>query len=276
MRNPDGGVGENGASSNISTALAYLALQTVAPGNGATGALLDYMILGGRQGPDGSGGGDPMVTAVMLEALSRIATPATADSDGDGLPDSIELAMGTNPNVADARALAAKPIGQARSGVTLPISVANNIPINVPFSGTVAVAGGTGPYAWAVTAGMLPPGLALAPASSGTTSTISGTPSALGLYPFEYTVTDSTGATAKTLGQLVVVRALAGNGDVNGDGKVDLADVLMARRFALGQAVPSAAQKAAADVSPMGEPDGVIDAADLLRILRKALDVDSF
>jgi hypothetical protein len=26
----------------------------------------------------------------------------------------------------------------------------------------------------------------------------------------------------------------------------------------------------------MGEPDGVIDAADLLRILRKALDVDSF
>ena len=276
MRNPDGGIGENGASSNISTALAFNTLQTVAPGNAATAALLDYMILGGRQRSDGSWSGDPLVTAVMLEALSRIATPAIADSDGDGLPDSIEVAMGTNPNVADARALANRSTGQARSGITLPIGVASNIPINVPFSGNVAVVGGTAPYAWAVTAGMLPPGLTLATTSAGTTSTISGMPSALGLYPFEYTVTDSTGATAKMLGQLTVVRALPGNGDVNGDGKVDLADVVMARRFTLGLAVPSPAQKAAADVAPVGEADGVIDAADLLRILRKALEIESF
>jgi hypothetical protein len=217
-----------------------------------------------------------MVTAVMLEALSKIATPAAADSDGDGIPDSIEVAMGTNPNVADTRALATKATGQGQAGITLPIMVANNIPISLPFSANVSVLGGAAPYTWSITAGMLPPGLALSVSSAGASTPISGTPTALGAYPFEYTVRDSTGASAKTVGQLVVVRALPGNGDVNTDGNVDLADVILARRFALGLAVPTAAQKAAADVAPPGEADGVIDAADVLRILRKALGIESF
>ena len=89
---------------------------------------------------------------------------------------------------------------------------------------------------------------------------------------------DVTNATARTMGQLTVVRAPAAliPGDVNNDGKVDLADVILAQRIALGQLTPTAAQIAAADVAPDGEPDGIIDAADVARILRKALGIDSF
>jgi hypothetical protein len=212
----------------------------------------------------------------MLEALSKIATPATQDTDGDGIPDSIEVAMGTNPGIADTRALASKGTGAGRAGITLPIMIASNIPINVPYSGNASVTGGTAPYTWSVTAGSLPPGLTLGASSAGASTTIAGTPTALGAYSFEYTARDSAGATAKTIGMLTVVRATQGNGDINNDGVVDLADVILAQRFALGLATPSAAQTARADVAPAGEPDGVIDASDVLRILRKALGIDDF
>ena len=281
-RNGDGGVGENGASSNIATALAYLALQTVASTSPAdypvavTGAsaLLDYMVTGGRQAANGSWNGDPMVTALMLEALSKIALPAV-DSDGDGIPDSIKTAMvAIDPTAAASRALANRKTGAGQPGITLPIVIAN-IPLNTFYSGNVSVSGGTAPYTWTVTGGGLPPGLALG-TFAGATATISGTPTALGPYVFEYTVRDNNGATNKTIAEINVVRAAPGNGDVNGDGKVDLADVLLAQRFALGLATPNAQQKAQADVAPAGEPDGVIDASDVLRILRKALGIDNF
>jgi hypothetical protein len=51
--------------------------------------------------------------------------------------------------------------------------------------------GGCQPYTWSITAGQLPPGLALTTAKNGTTQ-ISGTPTATGTYTFTETVTDST------------------------------------------------------------------------------------
>jgi Putative Ig domain len=52
--------------------------------------------------------------------------------------------------------------------------------------------GGCQPYTWSITAGQLPPGLALTTGSNGGT-TISGTPTAKGTFTFTETVTDSTG-----------------------------------------------------------------------------------
>ncbi|GAB2721942.1 hypothetical protein GCM10027038_20660 [Arthrobacter bambusae] len=52
--------------------------------------------------------------------------------------------------------------------------------------------GGTGPYTWAISAGTLPPGLALEPS----TGTITGTPTAVGITSFTATTMDSRGATA--------------------------------------------------------------------------------
>ena len=64
-------------------------------------------------------------------------------------------------------------------------------------------------------------------------------------------------------------------GDLNGDGLVDIADVLLARRMVLGQLVPTAEQKLHGDVAPLvagkPRPDGVLDLGDLLLIQRKAL-----
>src|SRR5713226_7224657 len=51
--------------------------------------------------------------------------------------------------------------------------------------------GGCPPYTWSITAGQLPPRLALTTGSNGGT-TISGTPTATGTYTFTETVTDST------------------------------------------------------------------------------------
>jgi len=55
--------------------------------------------------------------------------------------------------------------------------------------------GGCLPYTWSITAGQLPPGLALVKGSNGGT-TISGTPTTKGTFQFTETVTDSRGVQA--------------------------------------------------------------------------------
>ena len=50
-----------------------------------------------------------------------------------------------------------------------------------------SVEGGTAPFTWSVTAGTLPPGLAIDPA----TGAITGTPTAAGTFDFTVQVTDS-------------------------------------------------------------------------------------
>ena len=65
------------------------------------------------------------------------------------------------------------------------------------------------------------------------------------------------------------------NGDVNDDGVVNVADVLMATRFVTGQLIPDDDQRTRADVAPfiggIPVPDGEINAGDLVRIQRMAL-----
>ncbi|MEU5692378.1 fibronectin type III domain-containing protein [Actinosynnema sp. NPDC020468] len=64
--------------------------------------------------------------------------------------------------------------------------------VGVPYSTTFDVTGGTAPFAYAVTAGSLPPGLTLNPA----TGQLVGTPTAAGTYAFTVQVTDSFNQTA--------------------------------------------------------------------------------
>jgi Putative Ig domain len=79
--------------------------------------------------------------------------------------------------------------------------------INGAYSGTITAVGGVPPLAWAVI-GTLPPGLTL-DASTTDTVTISGTPTAEGVYPFTVQVTDATGTTAVSGALSITVGDLA-------------------------------------------------------------------
>jgi len=68
------------------------------------------------------------------------------------------------------------------------------------YSVTLAAAGGTAPYAWALTSGALAPGLTLS-----TSGAISGTPTKDGAYTLTVQVTDAEGATATKLFELVII-----------------------------------------------------------------------
>ncbi len=91
---------------------------------------------------------------------------------------------------------------------SLSITTASPLPAGtagVPYSLSLAASGGQPPYSWAVTAGALPPGLALAAA----TGAISGTPTAAGSSTFTVQVTDS--ASQKATQQFSVAISAAGN-----------------------------------------------------------------
>ena len=67
--------------------------------------------------------------------------------------------------------------------------------LNIGYGIAVSVSGGTAPFTWTVDSGSLPTGLAKNTSTSATL-TISGTPTALGSYPFVLKVTDATGVVA--------------------------------------------------------------------------------
>jgi len=91
-------------------------------------------------------------------------------------------------------------------------------------------------------------------------------------------VTDAAGSVTSVIGQITISASSLGvpDGDLNGDGIMDVADVLLADRIALGLIVPTTTQQTHGDVAPVGNPDGIIDAADVLRIRQKALGLVSF
>jgi hypothetical protein len=102
-----------------------------------------------------------------------------------------------------------------------------------------------------------------------------------GLVPGANTLTvvaaDSTGSLSF---QKATITFDPSDGDVNLDGKVDVADALAALRMAVGTLPATADQRLHADVAPLvggiPAPDGRVDIADALLILRKAVQLVSF
>ena len=70
------------------------------------------------------------------------------------------------------------------------------------------------------------------------------------------------------------------DGDVNGDGKVDTADLLLAMRILTGQYTPSTTEQLRWDVAPLVNdvpvPNGQNDVGDYVVLLRKVTGVISF
>lgn len=61
------------------------------------------------------------------------------------------------------------------------------------------------------------------------------------------------------------------DGDISGDGRVSVADILLLERHLAGLVTLTPGQKARADLAPPGQPDGTLTTADLYLLTRLAL-----
>lgn len=183
------------------TALAYLALiEAQNAGNAAAVAAQtnrdnarNFIIA--QQQADGSWSGDPLSTALALQTLP---TATLVDSDNDGIPDTVEALLLTNPEVADGRNLV-KGNGDSVTGINTTVLLAT-IPVNRAFNMPLTVSGGTAPYTWSITSNGLPEGLLL----GSSTGVISGIPITTGIFNFIYKVNDSVGLSSSTSSKIEV------------------------------------------------------------------------
>jgi hypothetical protein len=86
-------------------------------------------------------------------------------------------------------------IGVAVTSASLPKGT-----LTAPYFSQLTAMGGTGIYGWAVTSGVLPPGLTLS-----STGLVSGIPAAAGSYSFSITATDTAGAVSSAQPFTVVI-----------------------------------------------------------------------
>ena len=119
--------------------------------------------------------------------------PAAADGTGQSLQRLSRTLIGND--AANWSAAAPTP-GAVNAGVITLLTITSDSPlpgavVGVAYSQTLAAAGGTTPYSWAVSGGVLPGGLTLSSAG-----VWSGTPVTAGTYAFTFAVTDGVGAAA--------------------------------------------------------------------------------
>ncbi|MBP9892303.1 MAG: putative Ig domain-containing protein [Planctomycetes bacterium] len=89
--------------------------------------------------------------------------------------------------------------------------------IGTAYNGTITAQNGTGPYTWSLASGTLPTGLTLNTAATGLTTSITGTPTAAGVFTFTVQVADSAAATDTQLFN-VTVTSSSGGGTIGGGG----------------------------------------------------------
>ncbi len=165
-------------SINVGTSLS---INTTTLANGATG--VPY-----AQPVTASGGVPPLqwsVTGPLPPGLTLGASNGTIS----GTP----TATGAYPFVIQVRdSTGASATRQLSITIAdgLSITTATNLPQGsegIPYTQALAATGGSAPYSWAVTIGILPPGLEL----SAATGEITGTPTTVGNYSFIVQVTDA-------------------------------------------------------------------------------------
>jgi len=105
------------------------------------------------------------------------------------------------------------------SAITFVTTSLNNGTVGAAYSQTMTASGGKTPYTWRITAGALPPGLAL----NTSTGEISGTPTTAGSYNFTAQVVDANGAPASNTLSIVISPGLSITTSSLSDGTVNLA-----------------------------------------------------
>lgn len=208
-RNPQNGTLE--ASSPAATAMAIRALTPFATeGDSAANTALtnarNWLVA--QQSADGSWRSDPFVTARVLAAFPAASGVQIADTDSDGLPDVVEQQLGSQTSVADAQS-GLPTNGNAQEGITATAFSAAGT-LGQLFAYGLLDSGGAAPFSYVRTGGSLPPGLSLA-----ANGQISGTPTSVGSYAFDYEVTDALGAKTLVIGRIDITEMIAAiDGDV--------------------------------------------------------------
>lgn len=209
------------------TALGYLAIKAasdagITPTGSATALTSAQSYILGQQSADGGWGGDAFTTALALRTF-----PATAmtDTDGDGIPDTVESLLGTNPTVADGRELLDEngldPDNLQNSGMSSP-AIIQEILKDQWFTYTPVLSGGAAPFTWQV-AGEVPAGVTLQSTSDGT---LSGTAAVSGSYIFSMHVQEAGGNALIIAGHIRVLDSNDYVTDTDQDGAPSAFEIL--------------------------------------------------
>lgn len=204
-----GAIADVDTVSDVETALAVQALGFAKDVSGASSTIapayqggLDYLIA--RQATNGSIDNNIFKTA--LAALAWFNQNQTlTDTDGDGIPDSVETQAGTNSAIVDTVYLETGNGNNAKERSSQyyfnEVIVSSTIMLQLESTaGTIVKSGGD-----------LPPGMEL----NSSSHVLSGTPSAIGNYSFSYRITAANGSIY--LGS-ALIRVVAATEDTDGDG----------------------------------------------------------
>jgi len=184
---------------------------------------------------------------------SLVADDGALDSDGDGVSNLQEAISGTDPNNNQSypAIITSVPSKQAQVGRLYEYTVTTNV-ASPTLTSTIKPTGST----W----------------NSGSRK-LSWTPTSSQLgdnaVAFDVSATGHPGTT-----QSFVIKVTDGaDGDINGDGVTDIADVYLLEQYLLGAATLTAEQKLHADVSSVGSgASPLIDIADLYALQSKILN----
>ena len=150
------------------------------------------------------------VTPPAIKTVNLAGTPTTIGTYSF----TITATDANGCQVSQAYTMLVNPVGCP----TITVSPAElpNSTVGAPYSQTISASGGTEPYIFAVTAGLLPPGLTLT-SSSPSTAVLSGTPTTAGSFSFTITATDANGCPGvqgytMLIGTPVLIPALSGWG----------------------------------------------------------------
>jgi Putative Ig domain/Bacterial Ig-like domain (group 2) len=122
----------------------------------------------------GSINADGLYTAPNVKSITQATVEATSKKDRTK---SASAAVTINPNQGQSLQITTSSLPSGQKGET--------------YSATFSAAGGTQPYSWSVSAGNLPPGLAL-----NTNGDLAGVPTTTGTFSFTVKVTDAKNLTA--------------------------------------------------------------------------------
>ncbi|OUS03836.1 hypothetical protein A9Q81_06825 [Gammaproteobacteria bacterium 42_54_T18] len=198
-----------GYGSTLQTALAVQALAKMKTISSPSATWEPAEILGieylvSQQQANGSWSGDLLVTAQALLALYD-APQILVDNDGDGIPDDVEVSLGTNPEVVDTDFL------EQGNGHHNNDELAENQLVELIVSTGASVALDTTPGDFQFVTGTLPTGLLL---NSGSRLLV-GTPTTKGVFNVAYSILKASGA--RRLGTITLM-VVAPEDDTDNDG----------------------------------------------------------